>query len=355
MINHLARKVRSNTNGVVDIAEPVTNVTLDVIGIAGFGLDFNCLADPDNELAKNYIKAFAPSADAEKYRALLVLFPDWLLAKLPLERARTIRAAIETVKRHAGHVIDEKKTKIDREEKAAAAGDILGDLMVESGVRDTDALINQSMTLLGAGHDTVATAVHRAVHQLCASPEVQQRLRAEVQSVFPCLSKDLDPALLDDRDSRTPYLNAFCEEVMRFHNSIPYLARCNIAATTLKELAIPKGTSFTLPISLVNRNPALWTSDPEIFDPERWLENPKGGASEKNAFMTFGQGPRMCIGEKFARGEVKALVAGLVGSFKMELVGTGESGNEQQMSFEHGIVSRLIGGLWVKMEYLGEW
>ena len=137
----------------MDVAEPITNVTLDVIGIAGFGLDFDCLANPDNELAKNYIKAFAPSVEAEQYRVLLVLFPDWLLAKLPLERARTIQEAIETVKRHAGRVIEEKKASIEREEKAAAGGDILGDLMIESGVRDTDALINQGMTLLGAGHD----------------------------------------------------------------------------------------------------------------------------------------------------------------------------------------------------------
>jgi len=142
---------------------------------------------------------------------------------------------------------------------------------------------------------------------------------------------------------------------MRFHNSIPYLNRCNVAATTAKDLAIPKGTFFILPVSLMNRSPALWESDPEVFDPERWLGDPQGGAKEKDAFMTFGQGARMCIGERFARGEVKALVAGLVGSFKMELVGTGESGKEREMAFERGIVSRLIGGLWLRMRYLGEW
>lgn len=348
-------KAKSDRNGVVDMVEPITSVTLDVIGIAGFGLDFDCLANPNNELAKNYIRAFAPSADAEKYRALLVLFPDWLLAKLPLKRARTIQAAVATVKRHAGRAIEEKKTRINRGEKTAAAGDILGDLMVESGVQDTDALINQSMTMLGAGHDTVATAVHRAVHQLCVSTAIQRRLREEIRSTFPCLAEDLDPTLLDDNNSRTPYLNAFCEEVMRVHNSIPYINRCNISTTTIKDLAVPKGTSFTLPISLMNRNPALWEGDTDVFDPDRWLEQPKGGAREKNAFMTFGQGPRMCIGEKFARAEVKALVAGLVGSFEMELVGTGESGKEREMAFEHGIVSRLIGGLWVRMRWLGEW
>lgn len=339
----------------MDLAEPITHVTLDVIGIAGFGLDFDCLADPNNELAKNYTKAFAPSKDAEQYRVLLALFPDWLLAKLPLERAKTIRTAVDVVKRHAGRVVEAKKAKIDHDEKASASGDLLGDLMVESGVRDTDALINQSMTLLGAGHDTVAGAMHRAIHEICVNHKVQQRLREEIRTAFPSSSGDLEPALLDDNNHTTPYLNAFCEEVMRFHNSIPALTRCNNEATTLKDHAIPKGTPFTIPIILTNRSPALWKSDPEIFDPERWLEDPKGGAREKNANMTFSQGPRTCIGEKFARGEVKALVAGLVGSFEMTLVGTGESGKEQEMSFEHGIVTRLIGELRVKLKYLGEW
>ena len=66
--------------------------------------------------------------------------------------------------------------------------------------------------------------------------------------------------------------------------------------------------------------------------------------------MTFSAGARICIGQRFARAEFKHLLAGLVGSYRFTWAGTGEGGQSQELQLEHGITSRLIGGLWAKVE-----
>ena len=81
------------------------------------------------------------------------------------------------------------------------------------------------------------------------------------------------------------------------------------------------------------------------------MEDPAlGGAKNKNAFMTFSSGARICIGQRFARAELKYLLAGLVAKYKFTWAGTGKDGKEQKLTLEHGTTSRMIGGLWVKME-----
>lgn len=108
-----------------------------------------------------------------------------------------------------------------------------------------------------------------------------------------------------------------------------------------------------IPVQAFNMSTTLWKSNPLRFDPERWLEDPAlGGAKNRNAFMTFSAGARICIGQRFARAEFKHLLAGLVGSYRFTWAGTGEDGQAQELELEHGITSRLIGGLWVKMEPL---
>ena len=115
--------------------------------------------------------------------------------------------------------------------------------------------------------------------------------------------------------------------------------------------AFPKDTSFIMPVGVVNRSPRLWKSDPLAFDPERWMQDPSlGGAEDRKANLTFSAGARVCIGERFARAELKHLLAGLVSSYNFTWAGTGEDGKQQELQLEHGITSRMIGSLWVKME-----
>lgn len=166
---------------------------------------------------------------------------------------------------------------------------------------------------------------------LSKHPEIQTRLRTELHAAIPdpkaLFAPGFDIASLLES---LPYLNAVCNETLRLYPTIPVSARMAIRDTTIAGQFIPKDTlSFIVPWA-INRNPKLWGPDAEQFNPSRWIDaetgraTMNGGAESNYAFLTFLHGPRSCIGEKFARAELRSLVAAFVGSFEMELANPGE-------------------------------
>jgi cytochrome P450 len=78
----------------------------------------------------------------------------------------------------------------------------------------------------------------------------------------------------------------------------------------------------------VNRNPKLWGPDSEDFVPVRWIDKDgrgtmNGGTDSNYSFLTFLHGPRSCIGERFARAELRALLVAL-GNFEFQMADTDE-------------------------------
>jgi cytochrome P450 len=126
-----------------------------------------------------------------------------------------------------------------------------------------------------------------------------------------------------------PYLNAVCNEVLRMFPTIPVTARFAIRDTTIAGHFIPKDTVIMVIPWAINRHPALWGPDSEEFVPERWIDESgratmSGGADSNYSFLTFLHGPRSCIGERFARAELRALLAALVGSFELQMADPNE-------------------------------
>ena len=361
LVGTLSSAIKSGAQSVgspaVDLGSRLHAVTLDVISLASFGKDFACLKDPTSKLVTDYIHGFAPSKNAQKYRMLALILPDFLLDRLPLKRNQELRSAVNAVRDCASGVIEQRCATLRHLEKDdidTSHKDILGTVMTESGVRDKETLTNQSMTILGAGHDTVHLTVEGAIWEMVKNPDVQERLRSELQTHREAVaSKSGDQATGTSDIDSLPYLQAVCEETLRLHHAVPMMYRRSIEEVLVGGKMFPKGTKFMIPTRAFNLSPALWKSDPNRFDPERWLEDPAlGGAKNKNAFLTFSAGARICIGQRFARAEFKHLLAGLVGSYRFTWAGTGEDGQAQELQLEHGITSRLIGGLWVKMEPL---
>jgi cytochrome P450 len=127
-----------------------------------------------------------------------------------------------------------------------------------------------------------------------------------------------------------PYLNGICNEVLRLFPTIPVTARMAIRDTTVAGVFIPAKTLMFVVPWAINRNPALWGSNAEDFVPERWIDkntgraSMSGGTDSNYAFLTFLHGPRSCIGERFARAELRALLAAFVGHFDMQMADPNE-------------------------------
>lgn len=328
MVDTIEKQLSSSSSkdNVIQVSNWAGRVTLDIIGLAGMGRDFGTIQDPDNTFRQQY----------EKLRFVPTTFAKWLvlistltvgfkrLFQLPTKWNRASIEAAEYIREVAREIVQEKKEKLKR-------GDLQGvdiaSIALTSGVFSDENLVDQMITFLVAGHETIATSLQWAVYALCNHPEIQARLREEIRSHLPATIRSKDdgkkpqPATAAQVDS-LPYLNAFCNEVLRFYPPVRSTGREARKDTSILGHYIPKGTLLLLVPGATNLDTELWGPDAEEFNPDRWIGEGRaksGGANTNYAFLTFLHGPRSCIGQSFAKSELACLVAVLVGRFRMEL------------------------------------
>ncbi|KAJ5701611.1 hypothetical protein N7488_009159 [Penicillium malachiteum] len=151
------------------------------------------------------------------------------------------------------------------------------------------------MTFLGAGHDTTAASLQWSIYALCKHLDVQLKLREEVRAHLPSISSPISENDLAFVIGNLPYLNAFCNEVLRFYPALPRTVRQAVKDTTIVEKFIPMGTMLVIPPKVINQMEELWGLDAGIFNPQRFMEPGKantGGATNNFANMTLLHGPR---------------------------------------------------------------
>jgi cytochrome P450 len=177
---------------------------------------------------------------------------------------------------------------------------------------DDEAIVDQLITFLTAGHETTARALAWALYALSEAPAAAQRVEAELAAA------DLsgDPALWPDR---LPFLEAVIKETLRLYPPAPHLAREAIGPDKVGDTPIAPGTEVHLSPWLLHRQEALWR-DPAVFDPTRFL-GAEGGAIDRFAFLPFGVGPRVCIGASFSMLEMTIVLATLLGALRFRHVG----------------------------------
>ncbi len=185
-----------------------------------------------------------------------------------------------------------------------AGGD--GGAMTDEQVRD------EVLTLFVAGHETTALALTWTWYLLDRNPDAADAMRAEIGRVL-----GGRPATFDDMP-RLEYTRRVLAESMRLRPPAYAIGRMNEVDYPIGHWSVPRGTTFFIPQYLLHRDPR-WFDDPLRFDPDRW----KGGLVESLppcAYMPFGGGPRVCIGEGFAWAEATIVLATLAQRWAPELV-----------------------------------
>lgn len=316
------RQAAGEEDDTITVRNWASRATLDIIGVAGMDHDFDSLRDPSNKLNQSYQQIFQSPGPGTKILFIIgALMGDIsLLQKMPTKRNKRIDEGGKVIRDVARQMIRLKKEKM-KDSSAQTDVDIIS-VAMQSGILDEENLVDQLMTFLGAGHETTATAMQWAVYALCKNPDVQTKLREEIRANLPSLSST-DPGSIDATTiDNLPYLHAVCNEVLRFHPSVPGTLRTAVKDTTLVGKHIPKGTIIILAPEITNHLEELWGPDAKKFNPERFMGPGKantGGATSNYALMTFLHGPRSCIGQGFARAELACLLAATVGRFHMEL------------------------------------
>ncbi|KIX09012.1 uncharacterized protein Z518_00090 [Rhinocladiella mackenziei CBS 650.93] len=312
-----------STSKCFEVLEWLNRTTLDIIGRAGMGTDIDSLDDPDTPLRDAYRRCFDFDLQARIINGLAAF--TTLVRLLPARANRDILDARNIILSRASQIIKEKQANIGVKE-GPRQKDIIG-LIVRDNMtaskEDTltvETMRDQVMTFLGAGHDTTATSVAWTLLLLAKHPDVQAKLREEIRSQMPFLfdskaredSENIEKADVD----LLPYLEDVCKESLRYIPSIPMTVRRTIADDTLAGYYIPAGTTVYLMSNAINRLPMYWGETADKFDPSRWRNLPSTYTT--NAFMTFLQGPRGCVGRKFAEVEMKTILCSLLSKFHFE-------------------------------------
>ncbi|XP_059908161.1 cytochrome P450 1B1-like [Gadus macrocephalus] len=186
---------------------------------------------------------------------------------------------------------------------------IIGVIEAEGNTGLTEAHTESTVSdLIGAGLDTISTALHWNCLLLAKYPDIQTRLQETIDRE---VGRDRLPTM-EDR-SALAYLDAFTYETMRYISYVPVtIPHSTTSDVTLDGLLILKDTVVFVNQSSVNHDPLTW-KDPHVFDPSRFLD--EDGRLDKdltNNVMIFSAGKRRCIGDQIAKVELFLFLAILI-------------------------------------------
>lgn len=296
-----------------------SRTTLDIIGLAGAGHDFHAIQNPDSELLVTYCGLFEEEGPIFFWTLIGLDLPVQHILKLPVQQFKTLKKASSRIADFARDLIRDKQKHLD---KGGEHRDILG-VALASGAFTEQGLVDQLMTFLAAGHETTASSMTWSTYLLCKHPDIQSRLRAEIRNNLP--SPHLpDAEITAHQIDSLPYLNAVCNELLRFMSPVPMTMRTAKHDTDVCGQHIPKGTNVVIAAWATNVDFELWGEDAMEFNPDRWLAKGQahtGGAPSNFANMTFIHGAHACIGKDFAKAEFAVLLAAWIGRFELSFPG----------------------------------
>lgn len=206
--------------------------------------------------------------------------------------------------------------------------DDLLSLMLESNMRETDGK-GQSITGMSikevmeeckmfyfAGTETTSVLLTWTMILLSMHPEWQDRAREEVLGLFGKNQPEYDGF------SRLKTVTMILYEVLRLYPPAFALMRKTYKEMEIGGITYPAGVVIEMPVLLLHHDPDIWGIDVHEFRPERFAEGISKASKDPGAFLPFGWGPRICIGQNFALLEAKMAVCMILQNFEFELAPT---------------------------------
>jgi cytochrome P450 len=276
----------------LDVAEAMMHLTLEIVGKTLFDAEFGSDAAEIGEALTKAMEHIIGSLGS-----LVPIPPTW-----PTPRNRRNDATIARLDQIVYRVIREHRE--DRRDRGDFLSMLLlaqdeddGSVMTDKQVRD------EAMTIVLAGHETTANALAWTFYLLAQHPAARARLEHEVDAVLGGRS----PTLADL--PKLPYALQVFKEAMRLYPPAYVFARRPVRDVTLGGYAVAKGQMVVFNVAGMHRM-ARHYPEPNRFDPERFTPAAEK-ALPRQAYMPFGAGSRVCIGNHFALMEGQLVLAAL--------------------------------------------
>ncbi|CAH1104078.1 unnamed protein product [Psylliodes chrysocephalus] len=348
-------KEYASINEPVEFKDLLARFTTDIIGNVGFGIEINSMKDPDSEFRKEGIKAFEFSISAKIKLFLIMVLPPWLLKKfnISFHSAKSINFFINLVEKtvayreknnvfrkdfihlmiqlkNFGRVTDLDESTLMNKEKPSVEGITINEMAA------------QAFVFFLAGFETSATTMTFALIELGQNMDIQEKVREEIKRIIEKYNNEITY----DGIMEMEYLEKVVSETLRKHPPLPLIPRTctkdyNIPGT---DVVIESGTTVEIPTLSIQRDPEYYP-DPDKFDPERFNAENKANR-HPYAYIPFGEGPRICIGVRLGKLQVKVGLCSILSKYRITI----NKKTALPIKYNPGLISTVKGGVYLNLE-----
>ncbi|KAJ6602709.1 cytochrome P450 [Mycena vulgaris] len=334
----------------LDFHDWMSRSSLDFISKCGMGYSFDALdvTKPNayRDIVKNFIPVLVRTALIRQTIPWAVkLGPAWVrrfaVAIAPFEHVTLLKHFSEILWNTSNEVLTSKQEALAKgdasvSEQIGQGKDIMSILLRNNSKLTAgdqlpqEELLGQISTLIFTAQDTTAAASSRMFQVLADNPDVQKELRKEVIAAH--AQGDLGYAEL----TSLPLLDAVCRETLRMYPPVAFTLRTTLedavvplqrpikgkSGKTYNSVHVPANTDVCVGIIGANKDKAIWGPDADEWKPSRWMSEMPTAVQDLpgiySNMLTFGTGPRSCIGLKFAELEMKVLACVLLERFSFD-------------------------------------
>ncbi|KAI0656511.1 cytochrome P450 [Cubamyces menziesii] len=322
----------------IDVLHGLNMASLGAVGQAVFNCDFEALKSDQksNVFASTMAQVFSMPNQKHVLVLMKYLFPAPNFIIDP--NMKLVNRAVDMMRGIGARLVAEKKASLLRD--GESGGNLSEDrdfvsVLVKAHIKSEvpgeqrlsqDDVLSRNDSFIIAGHETTSDATTWCLYELAQAPHVQTKLREELFTVH------TDTPTMDELMS-LPYLDMVVREILRLHTPITSTIRtankCDVIPleTPFRGLdgrmhhsvEVPEGTIMIIPFMAIHRSKAIWGPDTSDFRQVGVLSPPKASGNIPGAWshlLSFGGGPRACIGFRFALVEMKALIFTLLRVFE---------------------------------------
>ena len=337
-------KDHPNETKSIDTKDAFTRYTNDVIATAAFGISVNSMLNRDNEF---YLRGKDATSFGDGFWRF-IKFLGFLVCPKLMRLMGVSFFSRETYRFFTTLVQNTMKT---RKEKNIYRPDML-QLLIDAKNKDNgldmsvDDITAQALIFFLAGFDPASTLMCFVAHELALNPEIQEKLRNEVD----LFTENETSGISYETLAKMKYMDMVVSETLRKYPPSPLTDRLCGKEFTLpkatpesREYKIEVDTLIWIPIYGLHRDPKYFP-DPEKFDPERFNDEKKNDINPY-VYMPFGVGMRKCIGNRFLLMETKILFIHLLQNFILEKC----EKTKDPIEFQNSISIAVKGGSWIKL------
>lgn len=299
----MGRFEKYHDESIIEVDEAMTFVTADVI--------FRTIMSSklDEKKGKKVLDAFVTFQEQSVHSAMrrMFRFPKWISYilgdKKRLQAGEIIREVLSEIIKPRYESFDLQNTN---------EFDILESLLcvIDANTNKRfsfEEILDQVAMLFLAGHETTASSLTWTLYLLSSFEDEQEKAYKEIEEILQ--GKDIEITHL----KQFKILTNIFKESLRLYPPVGFFAREAKQDTKIRDKFVKKGSGVVVAPWLIQRHENYWEK-PNEFNPSRFEGNYK-----KDAYLPFGMGERICIGQAFAMQEAILILANILRKYKLQL------------------------------------